>query len=139
MPQREVYIKKKKKKNHTEVLSAQPFFLRTLIHGYRSLVRSSEEEFVVSENESEAESDASNNSGKGRRKHRKGSRGRSPAQHRRSSRKRRRPKGYSDEEEEETDEEDEDEIGTTFEIFFTTLLVLTLMHVLKPKKLSNTE
>lgn len=123
---------KKEKKNHTEVLSVRPSFL--LIHGYRSLFRSSEEEFVVSENESEAESDASNNSGKGRRKHRKSSRGRSPAQQRRSSRKRRRPKGYSDEEEEETDEEDEDEIGTTFEIFFTTLLVLTLMHVLKPKK-----
>lgn len=73
--------------------------------------RSSEEEFVVSDNESEAETDASNNSDNAGGRHRTSSRARSPLQQRRSSRRRRRPKGYSDDEEEETDEEEEDEIG----------------------------
>lgn len=77
--------------------------------------RSSEDEFVVSDNDTEAETDAeSNNSDYGSNssgKHRKSSRTRNPPQRRRSSRKRRRPKGYSDDEEDETDEEDEDEIG----------------------------
>lgn len=80
-----------------------------------SAERSSEDEFVVSENDTEAETDAeSNNSdygSNGSGKHRKSSRSRNPPQRRRSSRKRRRPKGYSDDEEDETDEEDEDEIG----------------------------
>lgn len=76
---------------------------------------SSEEEFVVSENESEPETDGeSNNSdygSNGSGKHRTSSWTRNAPQRRRSSRKRRRPKGYSDDEEDETDEEDEDEIG----------------------------
>lgn len=76
---------------------------------------SSEEEFVVSENDTEGETEAdSNNSDFGSNssgKHRTYSRTKKPPKRRRSSRKRRRPRGYSDDEEEETDDEDEDEIG----------------------------
>lgn len=75
---------------------------------------SSEEEFVVTDNDTEAESEAdSNNSdfgSNGSGRHRKSSRSRLLTC-RRSSRKRRRPRGYSDDEEDETDDDDEDEIG----------------------------
>lgn len=74
--------------------------------------RSSEEEFVVTENESEGESESNNSGSNGDGKRRNASsRRRKPLKRRRSSRKRRRPRGYSDDEEEETDEEDEEEIG----------------------------
>nr|XP_057942226.1 remodeling and spacing factor 1-like [Doryrhamphus excisus] len=79
------------------------------------LSESSEEDFVVSDNEAEAETDAdSNSSGSHSSKHRRASlHSQNLLQRRRSSRKRRRPKGYSDDEEVETDEDvEEEEIAT---------------------------
>lgn len=98
---------------------------------------SSEEEFVVSDNETEPETDADSNgsdfgSNRGGRRHASAF-SRRPQKCRQSSRKRRRPKWYSDDEEEETDDEVEEEMGRlpkTLFFFFNYYCqnLVTLIH-----------